>query len=419
MAATKCSGCGLKIEPNWEFCPKCSRSLQTGAEEAAEENTSAAQASAPTEQVRCPKCGEDRVIASNQTWLQCTSCGRFVRAMRCPATGKTTHVHSPGRRKLPYKCPSCGKLTRHTAPALTEANQFAPQAESRKDATLTIFVSQSTTGTVECPSCGAHRPLDSGDQTRLWYRCEVCSSYVRLALCPKDKRKKPFLVASTEPGAFSFECPRCGRSHEALSTTEMEAAQQGDEARTGVPKQTASELLSKLHPNAREGIEKNLQSGEEVLEVVTSDKRQSLTATNRRLFIFKKGAATGGFFNEQLNSWDYSNISGIEVKKSMSIQAVVVLVPGAAPVTEVKRLSNGPNSGWEAPNAVMVERGDVTEQIARIRTLIADHQRELSGHRDPAPSDPIDQVKRLAELRDEGLLTPAEFERKKRELLGL
>jgi hypothetical protein len=35
-----------------------------------------------------------------------------------------------------------------------------------------------------------------------------------------------------------------------------------------------------------------------------------------------------------------------------------------------------------------------------------------------APDDPIDQIRRLAELRDQGAITPEEFEAKKRELLG-
>lgn len=35
-----------------------------------------------------------------------------------------------------------------------------------------------------------------------------------------------------------------------------------------------------------------------------------------------------------------------------------------------------------------------------------------------APSDPIEQLKRLAELRDAGVLTDEEFNAKKAELLG-
>lgn len=38
----------------------------------------------------------------------------------------------------------------------------------------------------------------------------------------------------------------------------------------------------------------------------------------------------------------------------------------------------------------------------------------------PAPaSDPIEQVKKLAELRDQGILTESEFDAKKKQLLGL
>ncbi len=37
----------------------------------------------------------------------------------------------------------------------------------------------------------------------------------------------------------------------------------------------------------------------------------------------------------------------------------------------------------------------------------------------PSADDAIEQVKKLAELRDQGILTDAEFEAKKKQLLGL
>jgi len=37
----------------------------------------------------------------------------------------------------------------------------------------------------------------------------------------------------------------------------------------------------------------------------------------------------------------------------------------------------------------------------------------------PASDDAIEQIKKLAELRDQGILTDAEFEAKKKQLLGL
>ncbi|MCL4806100.1 MAG: SHOCT domain-containing protein, partial [Anaerolineae bacterium] len=40
-------------------------------------------------------------------------------------------------------------------------------------------------------------------------------------------------------------------------------------------------------------------------------------------------------------------------------------------------------------------------------------------HPTPAPSDYITELKKLAELRDMGILTDEEFEAKKKQLLGL
>ena len=152
---------------------------------------------------------------------------------------------------------------------------------------------------------------------------------------------------------------------------------------------------------------------------------QALIGTDRRAFILKKGVTSGSMFSKQFNSWDYANISGIELKTGMASQAIVVQVPGVTPVTKVGQMAKGPNSAWEAPNAIMVQKNvDLTATTSLLRQLIAAHhqpvqQSAVQTPSAPSPADPIEQVKRLGELRDSGLLTNEEFEKKKRELLGL
>jgi hypothetical protein len=56
-----------------------------------------------------------------------------------------------------------------------------------------------------------------------------------------------------------------------------------------------------------------------------------------------------------------------------------------------------------------------------IRELAASSSAGMLGSQRPAPrpqADPIDQLKRLAELRDAGVLSDEEFETKKAELLA-
>lgn len=44
---------------------------------------------------------------------------------------------------------------------------------------------------------------------------------------------------------------------------------------------------------------------------------------------------------------------------------------------------------------------------------------QASSSAAPATNEAIEQIKKLAELRDQGILTDAEFEAKKKQLLGL
>jgi hypothetical protein len=91
---------------------------------------------------------------------------------------------------------------------------------------------------------------------------------------------------------------------------------------------------------------------------------------------------------------------------------------GLHPLQKFARSASGPNSGWEAPNALMVNAAKFDDQVIILRQLIADHQRN-SIHSLATGLDPIDQVRRLGELCDQGLLTDEEFQTRKRQLLGL
>jgi hypothetical protein len=172
-----------------------------------------------------------------------------------------------------------------------------------------------------------------------------------------------------------------------------------------------------LANKAQKAINAALEPEEQVVMAIPGEWGSAIVATDRRVFVFKKGVTSGAFFGKQLNSWDYANVSGVEVKRGMTTHAIVVEVPGVEPVTKFGRMDKGPHSVWEAPNAVMTQKNDV-ETVAELRRLIADHQ----AHRSTTTADgtdPVAQVKQWAALRDEGLLTEEEFQGKKRQLLGL
>ena len=85
--------------------------------------------------------------------------------------------------------------------------------------------------------------------------------------------------------------------------------------------------------------------------------------------------------------------------------------------------SQGKGDPGKAPHALALNR-DHFEQakagVALLRQLIAEAQRPAYSSVPPAPAplDVPDQIRKLGELRDAGLLTAAEFESKKAELLA-
>jgi hypothetical protein len=180
--------------------------------------------------------------------------------------------------------------------------------------------------------------------------------------------------------------------------------------------------LDELDKKARQIIAKALEPDEEVL-VARDGEHGAIVATNRRILITKWGLTTGSAFGKQVNTWDLSNVSGIEHRKGMTTEAIVVQAPGAAPVTNFGRMDDGPASVWRAPNAIFVnknkkKKNDDQDVVGTLRKLVADHQG--AGTQAVTPSaDPVEQVRKLGHLRDEGLITEDEFQTKKRELLGL
>jgi Bacterial PH domain/Short C-terminal domain len=164
-----------------------------------------------------------------------------------------------------------------------------------------------------------------------------------------------------------------------------------------------SRKLNKLLGKA----EDHLDSDEEVVRAVVgtyetkimgndSVRKGLLAATNHRLIFYTK--KMGGY---DFESFPYENISSIEMGKQM--------VMGH----HVKFFASG--------NEVKMKWIDDKDALA---DFVAEVKRRMKGGSPtPAPTtdtqfDLADQLRRLGELRDEGLLTDEEFEVQKQKLLA-
>jgi hypothetical protein len=161
--------------------------------------------------------------------------------------------------------------------------------------------------------------------------------------------------------------------------------------------------LEKLTEQAKE----HLEPGEETLEIVMGTYEAKMlgrddiarsgifVATDRRLVFYAK-KMTG----YDLEVFPYENISSIEMGKNMMGHHISLFASG-----------NNVEMKW------IDKKQDVPAFISAVKA------RMKGGAASAAPaggaSDSADQIRKLAELRDEGILTEEEFQAKKTQLLGI
>lgn len=188
----------------------------------------------------------------------------------------------------------------------------------------------------------------------------------------------------------------------------------------------ASGSVGDLHPKAQSALKENLMPDEAVRVILLGVRRNAaMIATDSRIFIFKTGVAAGATFGSKFASFDYRNVSGVTLHTGAMTGSAVLDIAGAAPVGS-SYWGNKNNDPWKAQNAIPIARPyePAKTEIGKVRHLIAawhDGQSRsgaVSGESKSSSSeDIVDQIKRLGDLRDQGVLTAEEFNTKKTELL--
>ena len=130
------------------------------------------------------------------------------------------------------------------------------------------------------------------------------------------------------------------------------------------------------------------------------DKQGIVVLTTERLFLFEKHLT----IHESLEEFSLESIGSIETGKKRSGERLVIHAYGTS--TEVTNLFHG-------------HADEIARQFRRLRSHAPDDTatRSLSPDAAPASTDHVATLKSLAELRDQGILTPEEFEQKKAEIL--
>lgn len=171
---------------------------------------------------------------------------------------------------------------------------------------------------------------------------------------------------------------------------------------------------AQLHKEANALLDENLAPDESVVVIIRGEWNSAIIGTDRRVFVFKKGFMSGSAFARKLSTWDYRNITGVQVETGMITGSAAIQAAGI-PAEQISH-----DNAAKAPHAVPLMREHFAQAkagAAVLRQQIAVHQAGPSATAAAEP-DITDQLRKLAELHDARILTDAEFDAKKAELLS-
>ena len=182
---------------------------------------------------------------------------------------------------------------------------------------------------------------------------------------------------------------------------------------------------------AREGVANALGGEDEVKFVLQNLGGYAFVAASDRLIISKFGVAAGASFGSRTSQFRYEDILNVAVNTGM-VSAVIEIQTAAHQGNSVGDywgglLSTGKGtskSPFEAENAFPCNKGDLKEwqpYLEELNSLIKAARQRESGTVGPAASgggDLAEQLQKISELHDSGVLSDEEFAMAKARLLA-
>ena len=175
-----------------------------------------------------------------------------------------------------------------------------------------------------------------------------------------------------------------------------------------------------LHEKAVAAVEQTLAPDERVRLVIHGASNQAIIATDRRALVFKKGFMAGASFGSELTSWAYRSLVGVQIHTGMLSGAVVLQGPGQAG-THTSAWKYDGSDPFQAPNAIPLDRpfDGARKRVGELGRLIDEaHRSEPSAPAPPNADSVADELRKLADLRSEGILSDEEFSDLKAKLLA-
>lgn len=166
-------------------------------------------------------------------------------------------------------------------------------------------------------------------------------------------------------------------------------------------------------------LEQNLSDGEKVLSVCVGSSGQAVILTDKKVLFVKVGYMAGQAFGGKAITYSYDNITSVEVKTGI-MTGVFEIASGGVQGYERSNWGKGSDDAYKAPNTIPFVRRDA-KKFQLISTYIREHKHNLQkeqGSQQPSTMDIPGQIRKLADLHNQGILTKEEFESKKADLLS-
>lgn len=190
-----------------------------------------------------------------------------------------------------------------------------------------------------------------------------------------------------------------------------------------VAESPSSQGLQENLPDRLEAeLRKILSPGEAVLLKVKGAWKEGLICTDRRVMILKSGLMTGQAFGSNVYQEPYSNIAGVQVTFHL-MSGYFELNAGGMQNTRKSYWSSDPKSDpSKAPNCISLNNKKLAEKFRTACSFIlnmVDNSRRSAPVTSQRTTESIpEQIRQLAHLRDQGILSSEEFETKKKDLLN-
>jgi hypothetical protein len=177
-------------------------------------------------------------------------------------------------------------------------------------------------------------------------------------------------------------------------------------------------MIEPIPDSLKAPLRQSLGSGEQVFVKLRGTYKEALACTSIRVIVIKAGWMTGQLFGTDIFQCPYSDVAGAQVNFHL-LTGYFELSAGG--------MQNSPKSFWnsdknvnaaKAVNCVSIAGRDRADRFRRACAFIMQRASGGRGAGVRVGEDVLDTLARLAKLRDAGVISAAEFQAKKVEILS-